>query len=157
MRSIIEQRVHSHGPAGQPFKSFILQGSINWDQPRLGVKGSFDCRTAGVMVLTRLSEAPFMSESSSLTSTAACYSAVCEAWSAHTDLKIALPYLTRRSPLFPCVSQWSYSGLLTVIFNEFKKLKAYIIKQSMNIKFIYCLINYRTTELDCYSWAARNR
>jgi hypothetical protein len=74
------------------------------------------------MVLARLTEALFMSEPPSLKSPAACYWAVCEAWSAYTDLKIALPYVIHPAvPLSSHVSINEASGLLTVIFNEFKK------------------------------------
>jgi hypothetical protein len=68
-----------------------------------------------------------MGEPPSLTP-AACYRAVCKAWSAYTDLKnsITLPYLpSRRSRqlLSMCQSMNlnKVSCLFTVIFNEFKK------------------------------------
>ena len=75
---------------------------------------------------------------------AACYRAVCEAWSAYTDLKIALPYLIfpPAIPLSsPCVNQWTWMKLAVCLLWFSTNLR--------NIKFIYCLILDGTTELDC--------
>jgi hypothetical protein len=102
MRNILEQGFHSPGLTST--KSFILPVSTNCYQPRLGVKSPCD---AGLTVLARLPEAPFICEPPSLTSSGACYRAVCEAWSAYTDLKISLPYLSCPAVAHssPCVSQ----------------------------------------------------
>ena len=46
MRNILEQGVYSHGLRST--KPFILLGSINWYQPRLGVNSSCDSRCDGI-------------------------------------------------------------------------------------------------------------
>jgi hypothetical protein len=53
--------------------------------------------TAGVTVLARLPEAPFMSEPPSLTSSAACYRAVFEAWSTYADLTLLIVFIPENS------------------------------------------------------------
>jgi hypothetical protein len=100
--------------SGQLLKSFILLRSLNWYQPRVTDWESKVSSTAGVTVLARLPEARCMSESPSLTSPAACYRAVCEAWSVYgLEYSITLPYPPRRSPLLPmCVQSMKLAACL---------------------------------------------